>query len=82
MTQKARPEARVLLVWVLVVWEGGERTAPAGGDGRAITSPSSSSNPRVALGHILYRRHRDVLFGIDKIQGWVQNPLKSVVKDL
>ena len=33
-----------------------------------------------SLGHILFRRHRDVLFGLHKIQGWVQNPLKSIVK--
>ena len=34
-----------------------------------------------ALGHILFRRHRDVLFGLHRTQGWVQNPLKSVLKD-
>ena len=34
-----------------------------------------------ALGHILFRRHRDVIFGLKRIQGWVQNPLKSIVRD-
>ena len=34
-----------------------------------------------ALGHTLFHRHRDVIFGVHPIQGWVQNPLKSIVRE-